>query len=309
MKKITHSIKGVLMNRRALAITLIALPFSLLSMEKNKQQWDGNYYKKHSSHQFRAALEILDTLNVSHYKSILDLGCGSGDVTAEIATRAPDARVIGIDSSQDMIKAALANHNKRTNLFFIIADAQNELPFEQRSFDLVFSSAALLWIKNKQAVFDNLNKCLMPGGHIVLKTTRELDESHPLNLTFMKLGQNPKWQELITVFKSQPQHYPLSRDAAMKLLDQEKWKNVTIEDHRVFNTFDSKEKLAHWMMGWIGALPVMASVENNIKEEFLNDFVNEYVTFNDTKTEQGLILYTIPALLIKAQKYRLTTVR
>src|SRR5438309_425748 len=107
-----------------IASSFIFVP--LLSMQQQQQQsgtqdWKGEYYKKNSEHQVRAAIGILDTLDLTNARAIGDLGCGTGQVTNEIASRAPHADVIGIDPSEDMIKVAAQNFKQRENLRFVIA--------------------------------------------------------------------------------------------------------------------------------------------------------------------------------------------
>ena len=75
---------------------------------------------------------------------ILDLGCGTGQLTAEIA--ASGAQVVGLDGSPEMLGQARQNY---PNLKFVLADAAS-FRFEE-SFDAVFSNAALHWVKNAEA--------------------------------------------------------------------------------------------------------------------------------------------------------------
>jgi trans-aconitate methyltransferase len=89
---------------------------------------------------------------------ILDLGCGDGTLTRELA--ASGAEVLGIDASASQIKAALA-----LGLDARVGDAVT-LPFENE-FDAVFSNAALHWMKDTRAVLDGVARALRPGGRFV----------------------------------------------------------------------------------------------------------------------------------------------
>src|SRR5437868_4192983 len=102
-------------------------------------EWNAAEYYRRSSLQEAMAQEVLALLDLKGAKGILDIGCGDGKVTAEIACRSPCASVVGVDPSQDMIGFAQKHFDPitRPNLRFQVADART-LPF-QNAFDLVVS--------------------------------------------------------------------------------------------------------------------------------------------------------------------------
>ena len=102
-------------------------------------------------------------------KDVLDLGCGDGKVTAEIAQSRRNGTVIGIDNSSSMITLASQQYpaSHYPNLAFKLMDAR-ELAFENQ-FDVVFSNAVLHWIKDHKPVVDGLFKSLKPRGKILLQ--------------------------------------------------------------------------------------------------------------------------------------------
>jgi trans-aconitate methyltransferase len=67
--------------------------------------------------QFKAAIELLKTIDLSKYKTIVDIGCGSGEVTDAITQMAPHARVVGIDASKSMIEKAKETYAKKHSCF------------------------------------------------------------------------------------------------------------------------------------------------------------------------------------------------
>lgn len=91
---------------------------------------------------------------------MLDLGCGTGDLTRQIAERGAD--VLGIDASSDMVSEAKRKH---PDLGFSLMDGQ-ELRFE-REFAAVFSNAALHWMPRADAVAEGVARALRPGGRFV----------------------------------------------------------------------------------------------------------------------------------------------
>ena len=127
-------------------------------------EWDASGYGRISGLQQAMAKEVLALLDLKGSERILDVGCGNGKVTAEIASRLPDGTVLGVDSSAEMI--AFARHQfgpeVRPNLRFEIADAR-QLPFRDE-FDLVVSFNALHWIPEQAQALRSIRSALRSTG-------------------------------------------------------------------------------------------------------------------------------------------------
>jgi SAM-dependent methyltransferase len=103
-----------------------------------------------------ARSRLLRRVAIAHKRSVLDLGCGSGAVTAELARRARGL-VVGADPSMAPLPAVAPA---------AVAARAERLPFADRSFDLVFSQCALMWMKLERALAE-LERVLSAGGHLV----------------------------------------------------------------------------------------------------------------------------------------------
>jgi len=125
-------------------------------------QWDSSLYDDRHSFVWKKSADMIGLLDPQPGERILDLGCGTGHLTAQIAERG--AEVLGIDSSPAMIGQARQNYPK---LKFSLADArQLQLP---EPFDAVFSNAALHWVPEASAVVARVAAALKPGGRFVLE--------------------------------------------------------------------------------------------------------------------------------------------
>ena len=115
------------------------------------------------------AQEVLALLDLKDAERILDVGCGDGKITAEIASRVPRGSVVGVDPSGDMIRFAQSHFGPATrpNLRFEVADARR-LPF-QKAFDLVVSFNALHWIPEQDAALSSIHSALVSGGKAQLR--------------------------------------------------------------------------------------------------------------------------------------------
>ncbi|NYT01712.1 MAG: methyltransferase domain-containing protein [Methanosarcinales archaeon] len=131
--------------------------------------WDPRVYSKSSSEQQRWARELFSRLKLRGDESILDIGCGDGKVTAELAALVPEGRVLGIDSSLKMISYARENHppTSHPNLEFQEGDA-TRLGFSA-CFDRVVSFACLHWVKDHPAVLRGVKNSLRPRGRLLIQ--------------------------------------------------------------------------------------------------------------------------------------------
>jgi trans-aconitate methyltransferase len=124
------------------------------------KKWDPNFYETKHAIVFKAAADMVDLLAPVDDERILDLGCGTGQLTAEIARRG--AKVIGIDQSQDMIDQAQRNF---PDIWFEVGDATQFKTTQP--FDAVFSNAVLHWVKRPADAIARVWDALRPGGRFV----------------------------------------------------------------------------------------------------------------------------------------------
>jgi trans-aconitate 2-methyltransferase len=128
--------------------------------------WDAGRYHEISTPQQEWGRRVLDRLALAGTEQVLDIGCGTGRLTEEIAARLPHGRVVGLDRSASMLETAaswLRTKAPRTSL--VLADGA-ALPF-RRAFDAIFSGATFHWIHDHAALFRSIITALRPGGRLV----------------------------------------------------------------------------------------------------------------------------------------------
>lgn len=122
--------------------------------------WDANLYENNHSFVWQYGESLIELLSPKTGESILDLGCGTGQLAQQIALSG--AEVVGIDYAPSMIEQAQKNY---PDLNFSVADAR-KFDFPQL-FDAVFSNAALHWVKEPEQVIKCIWQALKPGGRFV----------------------------------------------------------------------------------------------------------------------------------------------
>lgn len=168
------------------------------------QFWNVSLYETAHSFVTRYGEDLLPLLNAKKGERILDLGCGSGALTHAIA--ATGAEVVGIDSSEDMIRKAQAAYPEIT---FLVKDGQ-DFDFAE-PFDAVFSNAALHWMTQAPGkVVENISRCLKNKGRFVFEMGGEGNVQqvlHALALAASEFGVTQT--ELINYYPSLGQYATL----------------------------------------------------------------------------------------------------
>ena len=107
--------------------------------------------------------------------AILDLGCGTGELSAYLAELVgPEGKVLGVDPDKERVLLAQQSFGEVKNLSFVEGSASNFPGIESKSYDIVFSNQVLHWIPDKQEVFKNMFESLKSGGKIAARYVENL---------------------------------------------------------------------------------------------------------------------------------------
>ena len=130
-------------------------------------EWNAEAYHKVSGPQTGWGQKVLARLTLRGDERAIDAGCGSGRLTAELLERLPEGRLVALDRSWNMLMTARAN--LRPVFGDRVSFAQVSLPAMPFSgwADLVFSTATFHWIKDHDALFENIFETLKPGGRLM----------------------------------------------------------------------------------------------------------------------------------------------
>ena len=177
-------------------------------------RWNAADYAAHSVVQQTWARELIARLNLRGDEHILDVGCGDGKVTAEMARAVPQGSVTGMDASVEMIAFARKTFPcaKNSNLKFHVRDARKIK--SARRFDLVFSNAALHWVDDHQAVLRGAAAALKPGGRLVVSCGGK-GNAHDVFLALRPEMRLARWRGF---FRKMPAPYHFYAPS-----DYEKW--------------------------------------------------------------------------------------
>ncbi len=235
-------------------------------------RWNPAEYAAHSSVQQAWARELIARLDLRGDERILDVGCGDGKVTAELARAVPRGSVTGVDSSAAMIAFARKTFPESSGcpLRFQVADAR-ELRFHE-PFDLLFSNAALHWVDDHEKFLRGAAAALKAGGRLLVSCGGQ-GNAHEVFLAFRPELRLARWRGF---FRKMPLPYFFYPPG-----DYEKWlprfgfRILRVQLAPKDATYDGPAGFAAWLRAtW---LPFTQRVPEYLREEFISAVTQRYV--------------------------------
>jgi trans-aconitate 2-methyltransferase len=251
--------------------------------------WNANQYLKFEDERTRPPRDLIAHIPLARAERIIDLGCGPGNSTELLVARYPDAEVIGLDSSPDMLLQARA---RLPQCAFIQADLVSWTPPART--DLLFANASFQWLPDHPAVLRRLLQALRSGGVLAVQMPDNMDEP-ALTLMSTVAGRGP-WAgnpELAAAAR-EPLPRPQSYYDLLKPLCAELdiW-------HVIYNhVMADPQAIVEWFKG--SALrPYLAALDPSMVDDFLSSYKdlieNEYPVRFD-----GKVLLPFPRVFIVA---------
>jgi trans-aconitate methyltransferase len=242
-------------------------------------KWDAGMYDATHSPQTDAGRELIEMANVRDDDSILDIGCGTGKLTCELAGMAHKGKVVGIDPSIEMLEKARERALSSGNIALINIPAQR-MDFREE-FDLVYSNSALQWIKEQEDVAVLLYRALKKGGRIAVQLPAkdfcwELMEN--INSAISFLGLESKYRNMAA-----PWRFPLKEEFAGFLKDAGFTKvNAFYKNYTLM--FESINDVLEWGVS-ASLKPYLSLLDKKKQERFKYAFA---MGFENYRNEKGI---------------------
>ncbi|MEY9843808.1 trans-aconitate 2-methyltransferase [Streptacidiphilus sp. BW17] len=158
----------------------------------NAVSWDPKQYLRHADLRSRPFFELVDRVPGTP-RRVVDLGCGPGNVTISLTERWPDATLVGVDSSPEMIEQARRDHAE-SGVAFRVGDIVTYDPAEDEP-DLILSNAALQWVPGHLKLFPGWIEALPQGGVLAFQVPGNFDQ--PSHALLTELRNSPRWRDTV----------------------------------------------------------------------------------------------------------------
>lgn len=152
-------------------------------------KWDPAKYVKFDDHRNRPFFDLTGRIHADRPVRVVDLGCGPGNLTAALAERWPGARVVGLDSSAEMLAKAAPLAQAFPALGFEHADIAEWMPTGET--DVVVSNAALQWVPDHQDLMRRWLKALRPGAWFAMQVPGNFNA--PSHSLMRELAASDRW--------------------------------------------------------------------------------------------------------------------
>jgi trans-aconitate 2-methyltransferase len=234
-------------------------------------EWNAAGYARISALQQAMAAEVLALLDLRDARSVLDLGCGSGRITSEIAARLPEARVVGVDASVEMIVYATEKYvgEARPNLRFEAADIR-KVGFREE-FDLVVSFNALHWIPEQSVALRAIHAAMKPDAAAQLRLVPK-GERKSLEDVLEETRKSEKWSSYFDGFHDPYLHMTSEEYTALVAQCGLRTVSVDVKD----KSWDFGTREGFYAFGSVTFVEWTRRLPEEAKPVFINDVLDRY---------------------------------
>ncbi|WP_333597324.1 methyltransferase domain-containing protein [Chryseobacterium flavum] len=229
--------------------------------------WNPELYDQFKEERSAPFFELLGLVESKSGLSVIDLGCGTGELTSKLLDYLEDSKVLGIDSSEEMLKKAA--HFKTSRLTFEKRSIEEQLHFSD-TYDLIISNAAIQWCENHKELFPRMISKIKNGGqlavqipsnheYVVHKLLREIAGKEPYKTAYNS------WERKYTV---------LTIEEYAGILFDNKGKEITVYEKVFPHVLENADAVFAWASG-TAMIPYVERLPDDIKEQFKKEYKSE----------------------------------
>lgn len=219
--------------------------------------WDPKQYHKFQAERSAPFFDLLSLVEVRPNLKVVDLGCGTGELTRKLADALPNSNVTGLDSSEQMLEKAASLSSP--NLRFEQGD-QSQLTGE---WDLIFSNAALQWSEKHSELIPFLYRRLKPGGQLAVQVPS--NHNHISHQIYRETASEEPFKSILKGFQ---RYAPvLSIDDYARLFFDCGAENIIVFEKVYAHVLEDSDAVVEWISG-TALVPYFERLGEH-KEEFM----------------------------------------
>ncbi len=253
-------------------------------------RWDPTQYHRFATERAQPFHDLMSLVLFSPRMRILDLGCGSGELTARLRDASSGSIVEGVDSSPAMI--ARARRQEDGQLRFVLGDLAAY--GEPGSYDLVFSNAALHWVEDHASLVDKLLRLVRPGGQIAWQIPS--NHHHPAHaLIASELVTQEPYRSMLGGYVRRTS--VLELDEYARLLFAQGARDIVAMERAYVHELESVAQVVDWTRATT-LLPYLERLPGASHEEFLGRYRDLLMARWGKQRPYG---YTFRRILLRAR--------
>ena len=230
--------------------------------------WNPEVYDQFKNERSAPFFDLLNLVQSKDNLSVIDLGCGTGELTSKLLDYLQDSQVLGIDSSAEMLEKA--RHFETSRLKFIQRNIEDQLNLND-TFDLIISNAAIQWCNNHKELFPRIIGMIKSGGQLAV----QIPSNHEfiVHQLLRKVAETEPYQ---SAYNSWTREYTVLKieDYAQILFDN-KGRDITVFEKVFPHVMDDTEAIYTWASG-TAMIPYIEKLPgDDLKEKFKQDYKKE----------------------------------
>jgi trans-aconitate 2-methyltransferase len=225
--------------------------------------WDPEQYERFHDERSRPFFDLMALVHPRRGMRVVDLGCGTGELTHLLHEELTAGDTLGIDSSAAML--ARAAEVAGEGLRFEQSDIAD---FAGRDYDLVFSNAALHWVPDHEALFARLTEALSGGGQLAVQMPANFD--HPSHTVAAEIRREPEFRDALETVPEAGRNV-LAPEAYARLLDRLGYVEQQVRMEVYGHHLASRDEVVEWVKG-----SLLTAVERRLEPDAFAAFLARY---------------------------------
>jgi len=227
--------------------------------------WDPAQYEQFERERSAPFFDLLDLVEPCPGGHVVDLGCGTGELSRSLHVRTGAGTTLGLDSSRAMLERS-ARHAGQ-GLTFTLGDIGEWAPSER--FDVVFSNAALHWVDDHAGLFERLTSALAPGGQLAVQVPANHD--HPSHLVAERVAAEVPFRAALGGYVRQTP--VLAPEAYAELLHRLGYESQQVCLKVYLHVLPEPEAVVDWVKGTL-----LTDYRRRLRENAYEEFLARYRT-------------------------------
>jgi trans-aconitate 2-methyltransferase len=227
--------------------------------------WDPARYLAYADERARPFADLVARIPADEPQTVVDLGCGPGNLTDLLAARWPVATVVGVDSSAEMIATARARGSWVDYRVADLRDWLHQRPGDADPVDILVSNATLQWLPEHLDLMPALVAAVAPGGHLAFQVPGNFDE--PSHTIRTELAADPRFAEHLHDVAVPSSHDAVTYLEALTGLGC----RVDAWETTYLHVLGGEDPVFTWVSA-TGARPTLQALPAGLREEFEVEF-------------------------------------